>query len=124
MPNSNKSVIDQPLLLAPVANLNKQQQHHQDDLQSQMYMDSKVAQQQQQQQKILQHQDKTNSMSSCGSSSMQQMQNKFTNFNLSQQQMQFKKELDAKLSGPNEQNGYASHKEVDDDNLKQNINLK
>ena len=110
MPNANKSVIDQPLLLAPVANLSKQQQHHQDDLQSQ--------------QNILQHQDTTTSVGSCGSGSMQQMQNKFANFNLSQQQMQFKKELDAKLSGPNEQNGYVSHQEVDDDNLKQNINLK
>jgi hypothetical protein len=93
MPNANKSVIDQPLLLAPVANLSKQ--HHQDDLQSQQ--------------------------NTCGGS-MQQMQSKFANFNLSQQQMQFKKELDAKLSGPCEQNGYQELEE--DDNLKQNINLK
>ena len=93
MPNANKSVIDQPLLLAPVANLSKQQ--HQDDLQSQQ--------------------------NTCGGS-MQQMQSKFANFNLSQQQMQFKKELDAKLSGPCEQNGYQELEE--DDNLKQNINLK
>ena len=112
MPSANKSIIDQPLLLAPVVNLNKQQQQHnqQDDMKLSMYMDSKLAQQ-----KSLH-----DSPSTSSNSSIQHIQNKFTNFNLSQQQLQFKKELDSKLSGQNE-NGHIIHEE---DNLNQNINLK
>lgn len=106
MPNANKSVIDQPLLLAPVANLNKQQRN-QDDMQSHMHMDSKLSQQKSQQ-------------NSISNRSIENLQNKFTNFNLSQQQLQFKKELDSKLNGTNE-NGHLIQEE---NVLNQNINLK
>ena len=106
MPNANKSVIDQPLLLAPVANLNKQQRN-QDDMQSHMHMDSKLSQQKSQQDSI-------------SNRSIENLQNKFTNFNLSQQQLQFKKELDSKLNGTNE-NGHLIQEE---NVLNQNINLK
>jgi hypothetical protein len=106
MPNANKSVIDQPLLLAPVANLNKQHVN-QNDMQSQMHMDSKMVQQKTQQDSI-------------SNRNIENLQNKFTNFNLSQQQLQFKKELDLKLNGTNENGHLIKEENV----LNQNINLK
>lgn len=86
MPNANKSIIDQPLLLAPVNSLNKKASFS-DEHATQAYSDSK----------LLQSSTATNSIQETAHS-MQQMQHKLSNLTLAQQQLQFKKDLDSKLN--------------------------
>ena len=93
MPNTNKSIIDHPLLLAPVAEVNKSEANINTNLLHPIPTNESI-------------------------NSMQQIQTKMNNLKLSQQQLQFKKELDSKLMNANESSN-------ENDNLmNQNVNLK